>query len=80
MKIVREDMKVTKFHEVDIGAVFVQDDVVYMKTPNFCGIEEEAYQEEHCKFNAICLHNGNLSYFNYSDTVKVYCDACLVVK
>jgi hypothetical protein len=82
MKIVREDIKVTKFGDVKVGAVFIESDVVFMKTLEFYEIEEDSYnyEEEHrYQYNAISLGSGEFARFVYSDMVRVCNDAQLVV-
>lgn len=82
MKIVREDVKVTKFGDIKVGAVFIQDDAAFMKTLEFCEIEESnyGYEEEHrYQYNAIDLGNGEFARFGYGDMVRVCNDAYLVV-
>lgn len=82
MKIVRNDVKMTKFGDIKVGAVFIQDDVAFMKTLEFCEIEESEYtcEEEHrYQYNAIDLGSGEFARFVYSDMVRVCNDAYLVV-
>ena len=82
MKIVRDDVKMTRFSEVAIGAVFIEEDTVYMKTPEFYEIEGDDcdYEEEHhYQYNAISLSSGAFARFVSSDVVRVCNDAYLVV-
>lgn len=80
MKIVRNDVKVTKFNDVAVGSVFIQDDVVFIKTLEFYEIEKDSYGEEtHFDYNAINLGNGEFACFAFSDMVRVCNDAHLVV-
>ena len=81
MKIVREDVKVTKFGDVAVGSVLIEDDIVFMKTLEFYENEEDDYEEEnHYAHNAIRLSSGEFSHFTDYDMVKVCYDAHLVVK
>jgi hypothetical protein len=81
MKIVREDVKVTRFGDVAVGSVFIEDDIVFMKTLKFYEIEEDGYEEEaRYAHNAIRLSTGEFSHFTDYDMVKVCNDAQLVVK
>lgn len=80
MKIVREDAKVTKFGDVAVGSVFIEEDTVFMKTLEFYEIEEDCLGDEtHYMYNAIGLGNGTFSRFTDYDMVKVCNDAHLVV-
>ena len=82
MKIVRDDVKMTRFSEVTIGAVFIEEDTVYMKTPEFYEIEGDDcdYKEEHhYRYNAIGLGSGTFNGFSDWDMVRVCNDAYLVV-
>ena len=82
MKIVRNDVKETKFSEVAVGAVFIEEDIVYMKTSDFYEIEGDDcdYEEEHhYMYNAIGLGNGTFNCFSDWDMVRVCNDAHLVV-
>ena len=82
MKIVREDIKETKFGDVAVGTVFIDEDVVYMKTFEFYEIEGDDcdYEEErHYQRNAINLGSGMFNRFSDWDTVRVCNDAQLVV-
>ena len=82
MKIVRNDVKETKYSEVAIGAVFIEEDTVYMKTPEFYEIEGDDcdYEEEHhYRYNAIGLGNGMFNGFSDWDMVRVCNNAYLVV-
>ena len=82
MKIVRNDVKETKFGDVAVGAVFIDEDVVYMKTFDFYEIEGDDcdYEEEHhYQYNAISLSSGAFARFVSSDVVRVCNDAYLVV-
>ena len=82
MKIVRNDVKETKFSDVKIGAVFIQDDIVFIKTFEFYEIEEDSYnyeKERRYRYNAINLGSGEFARFTDSDMVKVSNDAHLVV-
>lgn len=81
MKIVREDVKVTKFGDVAVGSVFIEDDVVFMKTLEFYEIEEDYCGEEihRYMYNAISLGSGAFGRFVDSDMVRVSNDAHLVV-
>jgi len=82
MKIVRNDVKETKFDEVAVGAVFIYEDAVYMKTFDFYEIEGDDcdYEEEHhYMYNAIDLGNGMFNRFSDWDMVRVCNDAQLVV-
>lgn len=81
MKIVRDDMKVIRFGDIAVGSVFIEDDVVFMKTLEFYEIEEDDYKDEHrYKHNAISLGSGSFALFVDSNMVKVCNDAYLVVK
>lgn len=82
MKIVRNDVKVTKFGDVAVGSVFIEDDVVFMKTFDFYEIKGDDcdYEEErHYMYNAIDLGNGTFARFVGHDLVRVCNDAHLVV-
>lgn len=82
MKIVRNDVKETKFGDVKVGAVFIEEDDVFMKTLDFYEIEGDDcdYEEErHYMYNAIDLGNGEFARFGYGDMVRVCNDAHLVV-
>ena len=80
MKIVRNDMKLTKFDDIAVGSVFIQDDVVYMKTLEIYEIEKDGYEEElRYKYNAINLGNGEFYRFVGHDMVIVCSDAYLVI-
>ena len=82
MKIVRNDVKETKFGDVAVGAVFIDEDVVYMKTFDFYEIEGDDcdYEEEHhYQYNAINLGSGMFNRFSDWDLVRVCNDAQLVV-
>ena len=82
MKIVRDDVKMTRFSEVAIGAVFIEEDTVYMKTPEFYEIEGDDcdYEEErHYQRNAIGLGSGTFNRFSDWDMVRVCNDAYIVV-
>ena len=82
MKIVRNDVKETKFGDVAVGAVFIEEDEAFMKTLDFYEIEGDDcdYEEEHhYMYNAISLGNGSFSCFSDWDMVRVCNDAYLVV-
>lgn len=80
MKIVRNDVKETKFGDVAVGAVFIYEDAVYMKTFDFYEIEEDDFAEKfHYSYNAIDLGNGTFNRFSDWDMVRVCNDAHLVV-
>lgn len=82
MKIVRNDVKETKFGDVAVGSVFIEEDIVYMKTSDFYEIEGDDcdYEEErHYMYNAIGLGNGTFNRFSDWDMVRVSNDAHLVV-
>lgn len=82
MKIVRNDVKETKFGDVKVGAVFIEEDDVFMKTFDFYEIEGDDcdYEEEHhYMYNAICLGSGSFARFSDHDMVRVCNDAHLVV-
>lgn len=80
MKIVRNDVKLTKFDDVAVGSVFIQDDTIYMKTLEIYEIEEDDYEEElRYKYNAIDLGNGAFYRFVGHDMVMVCGDAYLVI-
>lgn len=81
MKIVREDMKVIRFGDIAVGSVFIEDDVVYMKTLDVYEIKKDNYEEEPCyKSNAVILGGGEFTCFANSDMVRVCNDAYLTVK
>ena len=82
MKIVRNDVKETKFSEVAVGAVFIEEDAVFMKTFDFYEIEGDDCDYEgghHYMYNAIGLGNGTFNRFSDWDMVRVCNDAHLVV-
>ena len=82
MKIIREDIKVTKFSDVKVGSVFIDEDAVFMKTSEFYEIEYNDYdheEETHYSYNAIDLGNGTFARFVGHDMVRVCNDAHLVV-
>lgn len=82
MKIVRNDVKETKFGDVAVGSVFIEEDTVYMKTFDFYEIEGDDcdYEEErHYQHNAINLGSGMFNHFSDWDMVRVCNDAQLVV-
>ena len=80
MKIVRNDMKETKFGDIAAGSVFIEEDAVFMKTPEFYEVEEDDCEEKfHYKYNAIDLGNGMFNRFSDWDMVRVCNDAHLVV-
>lgn len=81
MKIVREDMKEIRFGDVAVGSVFIEYDVIFMKTLDVYEIEKDNYEEEYrYKFNAVNLGNGEFHRFVDGDMVKACKDAYLTVK
>ena len=81
MRIIREDVKMSRFEEIDVGEVFIAEDDVYMKTSSFYEIETNyAEQESRWRYNAICLSTGCFNLFSDSDRVKSCGEACLTVK
>lgn len=80
MKIVRNDVKETKFGDVAVGSVFIAEDAVFMKTFESYEIEKNGYDEEvRYSHNAIDLSGGNFARFSDLDMVRVCNNAHLVV-
>lgn len=81
MRIIREDVKMSRFEEIDVGEVFIAEGDVYMKTSSFYEIETNyAEQESRWRYNAICLSTGCFNLFSDSDRVKSCGEVCLTVK
>lgn len=81
MRIIREDVKMSRFEKINLGGVFVAEDDVYMKTSSFYEIETNyAEQESRWRYNAISLSTGYFNLFADDDEVKPCGEACLTVK
>ena len=81
MRIIREDVNMSQFGEIDYGKVFIAEDDVYMKTTPFYEIETNyANQESRWRYNAISLSTGYFNLFADDDEVKPCGEACLTVK
>lgn len=78
MLIERHDVNDTKFDKLDEGAVFLYNDIPYMKIREISKYDD--ILEYTVFYNAVCLGNGALESVNNSMRVHARPDSYLVIK